>query len=115
MENARNDGENYLDLDSLRPCIKKSQKRLREKMRIGDSVYAPLPLVFENIILPRVLHNIERCTICKRNVESCRLGHCPREKMEEDLLMNESCASTCSSLNVESGVVESKDKGKKTD
>nr|GEU28821.1 hypothetical protein [Tanacetum cinerariifolium] len=29
MEDARNDGENYLDFDSLSPDINKSQKRLR--------------------------------------------------------------------------------------
>ncbi|GJW57202.1 hypothetical protein Tco_0103933 [Tanacetum coccineum] len=83
-------------------------------MRIKDSVYAPLPLVFDNMIIPRVLQNIERCTICKRNVESCRLGRCPREKMEEDTMMNESCAATCSSLNAKFEVVESKGKAKKT-
>nr|GEV69660.1 hypothetical protein [Tanacetum cinerariifolium] len=81
-------------------------------MRIKD-LYAPLPLVFENMIIPRALQNIERCIICKRNVESCRLGCRPREKMEEDTVMNESCAATCSGLNAKFEVVESKGKAEK--
>ncbi|PWA69356.1 hypothetical protein CTI12_AA298820 [Artemisia annua] len=117
MEDTRNDGENYLDHDSLSPDINKSQKRLRGNMRIADSVYTLLPLVFENMITSRVLQNIEICTICKRNVESCSLGHCPHEKMEEDILMKVSCVTTCSNSNeycdnVKSGVVNGKGNAK---
>lgn len=51
MEDARNDGENYLDLDSLIPDIKKSQKRLRGIFSFVLSCCFRLFGVFYRVIL----------------------------------------------------------------